>query len=79
MNAQTSTLFGLNWRTVKFRPFKPYVEAARLSVRRYENFALHTPSLRATPLARGDFNPTQPKSPLPRGVPDRAGCVGYRT
>ncbi len=30
----------------------------------------HTPSLRATPLARGDLNLRQLKSPLARGVPD---------
>ncbi len=35
----------------------------------------HTPALRATPLHRGEFQSAQPKSPLSRGVPDRAGCV----
>ena len=35
-----------------------------------EKSGVHTPSLRATPLARGDLNLWQPKSPLARGVPD---------
>src|SRR5690606_33443044 len=36
----------------------------------------HTPSLRATPLDRGDLDLRTRKSPLSRGAPGRAGCVG---